>query len=199
VASTEAQSLLVLASASPRRQDLLQEAGYDFKIVRPEIEERFDPHLSLGEVTIWNAMRKGIFVAPAHSSAVVVAADTLVSLGGEIIGKPADMADALAILRRLSGRTHQVCTGVFVGRRADSAFSVFREVSHVTFKTLSEQGLKDYLESVNPLDKAGAYGAQDRGTQIIAKIEGSRSNVIGLPMEQTAEALKNFGVVPRGP
>jgi septum formation protein len=103
----------------------------------------------------------------------------------------------LVILRRLNGRTHQVCTGVFVGRRADSVFSVFREVSHVTFKTLSEQGLRDYLESVNPLDKAGAYGAQEKGAHIIAKIDGSRSNVIGLPMEQTVAALKSFGAVPR--
>jgi septum formation protein len=197
VASSEAQPLLVLASGSPRRQELLREAGYDFKIVRSEVEERFDPQLSLGEVTIWNAMRKGIAVARAHPSAVVVAGDTLVSLDDEIIGKPADMADALAILRRLNGRTHQVCTGVFVGRRADSVFSVFREVSHVTFKTLSEHGLRDYLESVNPLDKAGAYGAQEKGAQIIAKIDGSRSNVIGLPMEQTVAALENFGAVPR--
>lgn len=187
----------MLASGSPRRRELLQEAGYDFEIVRSEIEERFDPQLSLGEVTIWNAMRKGISVARAHPSAVVLAADTLVSLDDEIIGKPADMADALATLRRLSGRTHQVCTGVFVGRRTDSAFSVFREVSQVTFKTLNEHGLRDYLELVNPLDKAGAYGAQEMGAQIIAKIKGSRSNVIGLPMEQTAVALKNFSVVPR--
>jgi septum formation protein len=197
VASNVAQLHLVLASGSPRRQELLQEAGYDFEIVRSEMEERLDPQLSLGEITIWNAMRKGISVARAHPSAVVLAADTLVSLGGEIIGKPVDMADALAILRRLSGRTHQVCTGVFVGRRADSVFSVFREVSHVTFKTLNEQGLRDYLESVNPLDKAGAYGAQEKGAQIIAKIDGPRSNVVGLPMAQTTAVLRNFGVVPR--
>jgi septum formation protein len=197
VASNVAQSRLVLASGSPRRQELLQEAGYDFEIVRSEIEERFDPQLSLGEITIWNAMRKGMSVARAYPGAVVLAADTLVSLGGEIIGKPKNMTDALAILRRLSGQTHQVCTGVFVGRRVDSAFSVFREISHVTFKKLNERCLRDYLSTVNPLDKAGAYAAQKNGAEIIAKIDGSRSNVVGLPMEQTAAALENFRVQPR--
>ena len=142
-------------------------------------------------------MRKGVAVARVHPGAVVLAADTLVSLGGEIIGKPKDMEDAMAILREMSGQTHQVCTGVFVGRRADSAFSVFHEVSHVTFKKLNEQGLRDYFSSVNPLDKAGAYAAQEKGADIIAKIDGSRSNVVGLPMEQTVAALKNFRVRPR--
>jgi septum formation protein len=193
----EAESWLVLASGSPRRQELLREAGYNFKIVRSGIEERLDPQLSLVEITLWNALRKGISVAHAHPDAVVLAADTLVSLDGEIIGKPRNMKDARAILRRMSGRTHQVCTGVFVGRRADSAFSVFHEVSHVTFKKLNEHGLRDYLSTVNPLDKAGAYAAQEEGAQIIAKIDGSRSNVVGLPMEQTVVALKNVRVGPR--
>jgi len=193
----EAESSLVLASGSPRRQELLREAGYIFKVVRSKIEERFDPQLSLVEITIWNALRKGVAVARVHPGAVVLAADTLVSLGGEIIGKPKDMEDAMAILREMSGQTHQVCTGVFVGRRADSAFSVFHEVSHVTFKKLNEQGLRDYFSSVNPLDKAGAYAAQEKGADIIAKIDGSRSNVVGLPMEQTVAALKNFRVRPR--
>ena len=176
---------------------MLREAGYHFRIVRPKITERFDPQLSLGEITIWNAMRKGISVARAHPGAVVLAADTLVALGSDIIGKPKDMAEALAILRRLTGQTHQVCTGVFVGRRADSEFSVFREVSHVTFKKLNEDALRDYLSLVNPLDKAGAYGAQENGAQIIAKIDGSRTNVVGLPMERTVAVLKNFSVLPR--
>ena len=192
----QAETLLVLASGSPRRQELLHDAGYVFKVVRSKIEERCDPQLSLGEITIWNAMRKGMSVARAYPRAVVLAADTLVSLGGEVIGKPKDMTDALAILRRLSGQTHQVCTGVFVGRRADSAFSVFRGVSHVTFKKLNERSLRNYLSTVNPLDKAGAYAAQEKGAEIIAKIDGSRSNVIGLPMEQTAAALENFRAQP---
>ncbi len=197
MASKEAEPVLLLASGSPRRQELLHEAGYEFEIVRPKIAERFDPQLSLGEITIWNAMRKGISVARAYPDAVVLAADTLVALGSDIIGKPKDMAEALAILRRLTGRTHQVCTGVFVGRRADSEFSVFREVSHVTFKKLNEDALRDYLSLVNPLYKAGAYAAQERGAQIIAKIDGSRTNVVGLPMEQAAATLKSFSVFPR--
>lgn len=187
----------MLASGSPRRQELLRDAGYDFEVVRSEIEERFDPQLSLGEITIWNAMRKGMSVARARSDAVVLAADTLVSLDDQIIGKPKNMGDAMAILRKLSGRTHQVCTGVFVGCRADSVLSVFREVSRVTFRQMNEEDLRDYLSSVNPLDKAGAYGAQEKGAQIIANIDGSHSNVVGLPMEQTIAALKSFRVHPR--
>lgn len=190
---------LLLASGSPRRCDLLRAAGYHFKVVRPAIDERSDRHLTLGEITLWNAVRKGISVARLHPTTIVIAADTLVSLDGEIIGKPADLAEALVILRKLNGRTHQVCTGVFVGRRADSRFNIFREVSQVTFRQLSDQGLRDYLSAVDPLDKAGAYAAQEKGAEIIANIEGSRSNVIGLPMKRTAAALQDFGIKPRLP
>jgi septum formation protein len=194
VSRRAAQPQLVLASGSPRRQKLLHAAGYDFKVVGSNLEERFEPELSVGELTLWNAMHKGFSVARAYPEAVVLAADTLVSLSGRIMGKPRDMAEALTMLRQLNGRVHQVCTGVFVGRRSESAFSVFREISHVTFRKLDQAGLRRYLSLVNPLDKAGAYAAQENGEEIIAGIDGSRSNVIGLPLEQTAAALRAFEI-----
>lgn len=105
---------LVLASASPRRRDLLAAAGFKFEIVHAALPERLDRNLSLRELTLYNASRKALFVARTHRQQVVLAADTLVAIGHEIIGKPADMNEATEILRRLSGRTHCVCTAVFI-------------------------------------------------------------------------------------
>ena len=117
----------------------------------------------------------------------------MVSLDGQAIGKPADLAEAANILRRLSGREHQVCTAVCLcsGRRPPLSFCV---LSHVRFRALDKQQIAAYLAMVNPLDKAGAYAAQGEGRKIIARIRGSYTNVVGLPMEQTLRALRTFGV-----
>jgi septum formation protein len=187
---------LVLASASPRRCALLAAAGFKFQVVRANIEERLDRNLTLSELTLQNASRKGLFVARLHRQQVVLGADTLVSLGDEIIGKPADMEQAVKILHRLSGRTHQVCTAVFISELSRARASTFCEISHVRFRCLTNNTIRAYLKKVNPLDKAGAYAAQGIGTQIIEAIEGSFSNVVGLPMERTAAELLRFGIEP---
>jgi nucleoside triphosphate pyrophosphatase len=185
---------LVLASCSPRRAALLAKAGFEFESVSPGVAERFDVVFTLRELTMWNAIRKGVPVAREYPDKIVLAADTLVALDDEIIGKPADFEHAAQILRRLSGRTHEVCSAVFICHFAAARSTTFHEVSRVRFRRLSSPTIENYLAKVNPLDKAGAYAAQDRGPETIAKIEGSFSNVVGLPMEKTIAALAEFGI-----
>ena len=188
---------LVLASCSSRRAALLSEAGFEFESVSPRVAEKFDVDLTLRELTMWNAIRKAVPVARAYPDKVVLAADTLIALDDEIIGKPADFEQATQILQRLSGRTHEVCSAVFICHFADARSATFHEVSRVRFRPLSSATIKDYLAKVDPLDKAGAYAAQGRGAEVIAKIDGSYTNVIGLPMEKAVAALAKFGIRPK--
>jgi septum formation protein len=188
---------LVLASCSPRRVALLAEVGFEFESVSPGVEEKFDVDLTLRELTTWNAIRKGISVAQAHPDKIVLAADTLVALEDEIIGKPADLEQAAQILGRLSGQTHEVCSAVFICHFAAAKSATFQEVSRVRFRRLSSATIKNYLAKVDPLDKAGAYAAQGSGAEIIARIDGSYTNVVGLPMEKTLAALAQFGIHPK--
>ncbi|MFL6538259.1 MAG: Maf family protein [Chthoniobacterales bacterium] len=192
-----ASEKLVLASASPRRRELLMEAGFEFEIARPQGVESESTELSMRELTTLNAARKALEIARNYPAAVVLAADTLVSLEGNVISKPVDFADAIRIIQRLRGRTHQVCTSVFVCARAAARTKSFFVVSHVTFRSLDDTAIVRYLEKINPLDKAGAYAAQGNGAEIIESIRGSYTNVVGLPMEETIRALREFGVVAR--
>jgi septum formation protein len=137
-------------------------------------------------------------VARAHPDAVVLAADTLVALEHEIIGKPRHRKEAARILQRLSGREHFVVSGVFIAHLSAGRSETFSVISGVLFKKLSDATIRDYLKRIEPLDKAGAYAAQSEGATVIARIVGSRTNVIGLPMEKTRTALARFGIRPRG-
>ncbi|HEX3817935.1 MAG TPA: Maf family protein [Chthoniobacterales bacterium] len=186
--------LLLLASGSPRRRDLLAAAGFQFEVVQPRVEEVLRADFTLREITSWNALRKGLAVARLHPPAVVLAADTLVALEGEVIGKPANLAEARRILARLSGRKHEVSTGVFVGHLASGHVETFTVVSRVIFQPWGAREIEHYLMQIDPLDKAGAYAAQGRGRAIVRRIVGSRSNVIGLPLERVRPALARFGI-----
>jgi septum formation protein len=188
---------LLLASNSPRRRQLLGDAGFEFHSVAPDVSERLDVGLTLRELTALNAIRKALRVARGHPGKVVLAADTLVALDDQIIGKPADLAEAMTILRRLSGRVHEVCSSVFICHLARTRSTSFHEISRVRFRRLSEKQIKRYIDKVEPLDKAGAYAAQGYGADIIDKIEGSYTNVVGLPMQKTIAALAEFGIVPK--
>jgi septum formation protein len=188
---------LVLASSSPRRAALLSGAGFEFEIAPPRLAEKFDAALTLRELTLWNAIRKGMSIAQTRPDAIVIAADTLVALGNEIIGKPSDMEEATLMLRRLSGQTHEICSAILIYHQTSGKSAVFHEISRVRFHQLNREMIKRYLAKVNPLDKAGAYAAQGSGAEIIAKIEGSFTNVVGLPMEKTIGALTRFGIRPR--
>jgi septum formation protein len=189
--------LLVLASSSPRRAALLSEVGFEFEIISPRVTEKFDAAVTLRELTLWNAIRKGMSVAQTRPDAVVLAADTLILLENEIIGKPADLSGAAQILRRLSGQTHEVCSAVLIYHQTSGRSAVLHDISRVRFHRLSGAMIKEYVAKVDPLDKAGGYAAQGSGAEIIAKIEGSFTNVVGLPMEKTIAALAKFGILPK--
>jgi septum formation protein len=190
---------LVLASSSPRRAALLSESGFEFDVKPPRLAEKFDAALTLRELTLWNAIRKGMSVAQTRPDAVVLAADTLVALKNEIIGKPADLDEAAQMLQRLSGRTHEVCSAILIYHQTSGRLVVFHEVSRVRFHRLNRAMIKKYFTKMDPLDKAGAYAAQGSGAEIIANIEGSFTNVVGLPMEKTIPALAKFGIRPKKP
>jgi len=197
---------LLLASASPRRRELLTDAGFEFESVAPCVAEKFDVDLTVRELTAFNAIRKALSVARANPTKIVLAADTLVAIDGEIIGKPRNIDAAIAMLSRLSGRVHEVCSSVFIchlaqGRPVESVrwwtrSTSFNEISRVRFRRLTRQEIDSYLAKVDPLDKAGAYAAQGSGEKIIEKIDGSYTNVVGLPMEKTIAALADFGITP---
>ncbi len=188
-------SQFVLASQSPRRRQLLHEAGYRFEEVPSEIDEISSAHLSLGEITLANATRKAFAVAGQRRGQLVLAADTLVILGRTIFGKPRNREEARTVLLKLSGKTHHVGTAVWLGY-GRKRFATFTVWSAVRLRRLNEESIEAYFERINPLDKAGAYAAQEHGSDVIASVEGSFSNVVGLPLEQTVAALSAFGIEP---
>ena len=195
--SYRAMPSLVLASSSPRRAALLSGAGFEFEIAPPRLAEKFDAAVTLRELTLWNAIRKGMSIAQTRPDAVVIAADTLVALGNEIIGKPSDLEEAAQMLRHLSHQTHEVCSAVLIYHQTSGRSALFHDISRVRFHRLNRAMIKRYVVKVNPLDKAGAYAAQGTGAEIIAKIEGSFTNVVGLPMEKTIATLAKFGIRPK--
>jgi septum formation protein len=187
---------LILASASPRRRELLTDAGYEFEVVSPRVEEASHGWLTIRELTIWNAARKAAAASGISRDAVVLAADTLVTIDGEVLGKPANLDEAVQMLHRLSGRSHEVWTGVRINDAARGRTRSFHEMSRVQFRQLDDRAIRNYLGKIDPLDKAGAYAAQGYGAEIIERIDGSYSNVVGLPMEKTSAALRVFGITP---
>ncbi|MFN2476719.1 MAG: nucleoside triphosphate pyrophosphatase [Chthoniobacterales bacterium] len=193
---TRGGSRFILASGSPRRRELLTAADFEFELIAPNTLETAERALTIRELTTANATRKALAVARAHPDAVVLGADTLVALEGEVIGKPADMDEAFAIVGRLNGKVHQVCTGVFICAGGGALTTSFYVISHVQFRQLSQAAIAAYLAKIDPLDKAGAYAAQGHGAEIIEDIRGSYTNVVGLPMDETISALEKFAVRP---
>ncbi len=167
----------------------MQEAGYEFEIVAPDVEEAHDESLSCEDLTVENARLKALAVARLRIESVVIGSDTLVYLDGKPIGKPRDLDEAADMLRRLSGRTHEVCTGVAIAAHGGADVRSFHVISYVTFRTLSDAVIRDYHSRIQPLDKAGAYAVQDESAMIIERVAGSWSNVKGLPMERLREEL----------
>jgi septum formation protein len=185
-------SKIILASASPRRAELLRSLGVDFEVIPSAAEELHDESLAPALLCELNAERKATEVATAHAGRIVLGADTLVVLEGRLFGKPRDLDEARKMLANLSGRIHHVITGVclYEGTRK----SVFSEVTEVTFKRLRPEGIEAYIAAVSVLDKAGAYGVQERGELLVEKVSGSYSNVVGLPIERLAREFDVWGV-----
>ncbi|RKH16876.1 septum formation inhibitor Maf [Corallococcus sp. CA047B] len=184
-------TLLVLASASPRRKDLLAQLGLRFTVTAADIDET----PMAGEIARNYVQRlaeeKARTVAAHHPDAWVLAADTTVALGSELMGKPRDAAEARAMLGRLSGRTHEVFTGIAVAGRS-RASQVVR--TQVTFRALSSEEIAWYADTGEPLDKAGAYAIQGKGGFLVASVDGSPTNVIGLPLGETLALLQEAGL-----
>lgn len=185
---------LVLASASPRRRDLLRQAGIPFRIDPANIDE----HLRDGEAPRETATRlareKALAVASRVNESVILGSDTLVVLGGRIFGKPADPDEAVTHLKQLTGERHEVITGVALvqGERIED----FAVSSRVTLRAASEAEIRTYVATGEPLDKAGAYAVQGQGRRFVQEIIGSETNVIGLPVTETLAALARFGIRP---
>ena len=179
---------LVLASASPRRKWLLEEAGYSVRCEVSGAAELEDGSLAPAALALENAARKARIVAARFPRETILAADTVVAMDGRFYGKPADIADDFRMLGELSGKSHEVVTGVVIHFPCGSR-KEFSESSLVTFHPLGADEIRSYISSINPLDKAGAYAAQDDNGRIIRRIDGSVTNVIGLPVERLREML----------
>lgn len=186
---------LILASASPRRSALLSQIGLTFEIHPSDIVEPLSyAHASkpASEITQELAVAKAAAVAQYYNSGLIIGADTLVSLDGELLGKPTDDADAFAMLTRLNGTCHQVVTGVAFIDAATGQHTAWAETTHVYFRQLRTDEIIAYIESGEASDKAGAYGIQGRGAAFVRRIEGCYFNVVGLPLARFVEHLSNF-------
>ena len=178
---------MVLASASPRRESLLRWRGYYFEVIPAEVPETVAD--SPEETVRLNARSKALAVAKLRPDAVVVGVDTEVFYDGNVLGKPVDFADAVRMLSILNGRIHDVFTGVCLIWDGGAQERTFVDRSRVHFHRRNEAEMRAYLRRIEPLDKAGAYSAQDDSGAMIARVEGSFSNVMGLPMERLEEEL----------
>jgi len=186
---------LILASASPRRVDLLRQGNFEFMVVPSGADEIDSEDLSAGEIAQINAYRKARLVSKRFPDAVTLGVDTVVALGQKVYGKPTDMDHAERMVSTLQGKTHQVVTGVCLIHLRNHRQIIFHEQTNVTFRKLTSAQIRKYHELVNPLDKAGAYGIQEKGATLVESITGSRSNVAGLPMERLQAELAAFGIL----
>jgi septum formation protein len=187
---------LILASGSPRRASLMREHGYDVEVVAPPFAEPSESVRALAPAQQAEALSyfKARSVAPLVGRGWVLAGDTIVSLGGRIFGKPVDRADARNILSALSGTTHEVITGVTLLDAATAKRAVRHAVTAITFKPITAAQVEVYLDTRSWVGKAGAYGIQDRGDAFVERIDGSFTNVVGLPMDLVRQMLGQWGL-----
>jgi septum formation protein len=185
---------LILASASPRRRELLAQIGLPFTVVPAEVTEHEAPDADPREMVRHNAALKADWVAARHPAATVIGADTTVFIDRTVLNKPRDESEARAMLRMLSGRTHTVFTGLAVRRGRDGLKLDRGVASEVTFKVLDEAAISLYLSRVHTLDKAGGYAIQEQGDLIVAGYTGSLTNIVGLPVEEMKQLLTQAGL-----
>ena len=181
---------IVLASASPRRAELLRQMRVEFKVVQSEVAEIHHEQLTAFEVSQINAYRKARSVAKKLPDMLVLGADTLVYLDTRFFGKPATLEEAYQMLEELQGRTHHVVTAMCLLHLREHRQRISAERTAVTFRALDATKIRRYLNRVNPLDKAGGYGIQEDGDSIIENISGSYTNVVGLPVERLTAELQ---------
>ncbi|MFX3624564.1 MAG: nucleoside triphosphate pyrophosphatase [Ectobacillus sp.] len=181
---------LILASGSPRRKELLEQMQIPFEIVVSQIEEILDETLPPSEVVMSLALQKANDVAKHYTDAVVLGADTIVTYQSRILGKPGSAQEALETLRLLSGKTHEVYTGVAIVSKEKTI--MFFDRTEVAFYELAEEEIMSYVATNEPLDKAGSYGIQGMGAMLVREIHGDYYSVVGLPIARVVRELRNF-------
>ena len=189
--NTADMAQFILASASPRRKELLNRLELPFEIIPSSVEENYSNGMAPPEMAKRWALEKARDVAAAHPKTIVVGADTIVVLEGNILGKPKDSSEATAMLRKLSNKSHTVHTGVALVQKSNEAVISFVESTEVTFFELDETLISSYVATGSPLDKAGAYGIQGLGAELVEVVRGSWSNVVGLPVVPVLAALRD--------
>ncbi len=183
---------IVLGSASPRRQELLRGINLNFEVIPMDVEESYPPYLTGVEIPMYLAEKKAdAYKSMLDDELMVITADTIVFLDGKVLGKPVDKADAFKMLQRLSGKTHQVITGVCISTNLRRR--TFHTISEVKFARLNDSEIEYYLEHYAPYDKAGSYGVQEWiGFIAVENINGSYFNVMGLPIQRLYNELKRW-------
>lgn len=182
---------LILASGSPRRRELLSKMGYTFEICTPDVDEHVPGHAC--DIVRTLAVRKGRAAAEHFASGVIIASDTLVSLDGAPLGKPEDAADARRMLRALSGREHEVFSGVCLIDATTGREEARVDRTGVRFRSLTDEEIDAYIATGEPMDKAGAYAIQGGAGAFVEGLDGSFENVMGFPVDVVSEMLKQFG------
>ena len=188
-------SNLILASQSPRRQALLRALGLEFEVRSSDVEELTHSDQGPQALAMENARLKADDIAQKASRDWVIGSDTVVALGDRVFGKPGSRADAEAMLAELQGQTHQVFSGVCLQNREQTVAEMWCGETLVSFRSLSRSQIEFYLDQMNPLDKAGAYAIQEGGEYIISRVEGSLSNVVGLPLDSLEERLRKYQIL----
>ena len=181
---------IILASASPRRKEILENTNIKFDIISSSIEELVLDGESPCQMVMRLAFEKGIDIASKHKSDLVISADTIVVLDNNILGKPKDEEEARQMISNLSGRTHQVITGISLINLENNKKIIDYVISNVKFKKLSKDDINDYIKTKESLDKAGAYGIQGYGALLVEEIQGDYFNIVGLPISKLSDLLK---------
>jgi len=192
--SEQSQYSVILASASPRRKQLLAEAGYQFTVVRPDIDESAFPakDIEACEYAERLALAKAKYVAEKHPDFLVIGADTVVDFQGQIIGKPIDDKEAEQITKKLFSRPHKVITGIAIVRLSDGIELSESDTTIIYPKRLTSEQIVEHIKSESWRDKAGAYAIKENGDEFVERIEGSLTNVMGLPMELLGRLLEKY-------
>jgi septum formation protein len=185
---------IILASASPRRKEILEKTGLKFKVDESDYEENMDMSLKPHELAAHHSIGKARAVAPKYRNALIISADTIVVLKNRVFGKPRNRKEAKEMLKSLSGKAHTVISGYTIMDTGSGKETTQSVESKVFFKRLTDDEIDTYIRSGEPLDKAGAYGVQGLGALIVKRIEGDFFNVMGLPLHALAESLKKFGI-----
>ena len=183
---------LILASGSPRRRQLLTNLGVDFEAISPDVDESYEDSMNAYEVPVFIAYKKAEAVMSEYKDCAIIAADTIVVLDDRILEKPKDKKDAFNMLKDLSGKWHKVYSGVCIMH--NGKHTQFTEVTRVHFRRLDEDIINWYVNTLEPMDKAGAYGIQGYGAMLVDKIEGDFYNVMGFPISRIMSELTNLNI-----